>query len=267
MGSWYVAVGPAGAERLTVAGRWDAFVSLNLFRFVLLRWYFRLIVWYSFRWRVSRLPLRLNPLHPDRAGGRGFIGNSVRAFQPVLVAHTVVLAGLVGGRIWYEGMKLPAFQIEIVGAVALLMAIVLAPLTFFVLNFARAKREGARQYGLLAMRYVDEFREKWMRDRRSAGEPLVGSADIQSLADLASDETAHADDRHRTGHPRSVHAGVGAGARLGLGRASHVGDGGRVGLRHDAGHADVLGPGHRGADRARPLAGHAGPRVADGLGA
>jgi hypothetical protein len=109
----------------------------------------------------------------------------VWAFEPVLVAHTVVLAGLIGRRIWYEGAKLPAFQIEIVGAVALLMAIVLAPLTLFVLKLARAKRQGARQYGLLAMRYVDEFREKWMRERRPDGEPLVGSADTQSLADLA----------------------------------------------------------------------------------
>jgi hypothetical protein len=134
---------------------------------------------------VSRLPLRLNPLHPDRTGGLGFLGNSVRAFQPVLGAHTVVLAGLIASRIWYEGMKLPAFQIEIAGAVVLLMAIVLAPLTFFVLKLARAKREGTRQYGLLATRYVDEFREKWMRARRLEGEPLVGSADIQSLADLA----------------------------------------------------------------------------------
>jgi hypothetical protein len=185
VGSWYVAVGPTGDERLTVAGWWYAFVSLNLFRCVLLRWYFRLIVWYVFMWRVSRLPLRLNPLHPDHAGGLGFLGSSVRAFQPVLVAHTVVLAGVIGGRIWYEGMKLPAFQIEILGAVALLMAIALAPLTFFVLKLAGAKREGAREYGLLAMRYVDEFRERWMRDRRPDGEVLVGSADIQSLADLA----------------------------------------------------------------------------------
>lgn len=185
VGSWYVAVGPVGDERLTVAGWWYAFVSLNLFRFVPLRWYFRLIVWYIFLWRVSWLPLRLNPLHLDRAGGLGFIGKSVHAFTPVLVAHTLVLAGVIGGRIWYEGMNLPAFQIEIAGAVALLLVIVLAPLTFFVLKLARAKREGARQYGLLATRYVDEFREKWMRDRRPEGEPLVGSADIQSLADLA----------------------------------------------------------------------------------
>ena len=185
VGTWYVAVGPLGDERLTVAGWWYAFVSLSLFRLVILRWYFRLVIWYVFLWRVSRLPLRLNPLHPDRAGGLGFIGTSVHAFTPVLVAHTVVLAGVIGSRILYEGMKLPAFQLEIVGAVVLLMGIVLAPLTCFVLSLARAKREGTRRYGLLAARYVDEFREKWMRDRHPEGEPLVGSADIQSLADLA----------------------------------------------------------------------------------
>jgi len=184
VGTWYATVGPAGDNYLTVAGWWYAFVSLNLFRFVLLRWYFRLLVWYVFLWRVSRLPLRLNPLHPDRAGGLGFMGSSVFAFIPVLVAQTAVLAGVIGGRILHEGMKLPAFYMEIAGAVALFMAVVLAPLLFFILKLAQAKREGTREYGLLAMRYVDEFRDKWLGERRPAGEPLTGSADIQSLADL-----------------------------------------------------------------------------------
>jgi len=183
--SWYIAIDPAGGESLTAAGWWYAFVSLNLFRFVLLRWYFRLIVWYVFLWRVSRLPLRLNPLHPDRAGGLGFIGNSVFAFLPVLLAQSAVLAGVIGDRLLNEGMTLPPFYIEIASAVALLMAVMLAPLLFFIAKLAGAKREGTREYGLLAMRYVDEFRDKWMGERRPAGEPLAGSADIQSLADLA----------------------------------------------------------------------------------
>ncbi|HWV89153.1 MAG TPA: hypothetical protein VNZ59_03630 [Burkholderiales bacterium] len=185
VGTWYVAVDASGGESLTAAGWWYAFVSLNLFRFVLLRWYFRLFVWYVFLWRVSRLPLRLNPLHPDRAGGLGFIGSSVFAFVPVLVAQTAVLAGVIGDRILHEGVKLPAFYMEIASAVGLLMAVVLAPLPFFIFQLARAKREGTREYGLLAMRYADEFRDKWMGGRRPAGEPLVGSADFQSLADLA----------------------------------------------------------------------------------
>jgi hypothetical protein len=185
LGSWYIAIDPAGGESLTAAGWWYAFVSLNMFRFVLVRWYFRLFIWYVFLWRVSRLPLRLNPLHPDRAAGLGFIGNSVFAFMPVLLAQSTVLAGVIGNRILHEGMKLPAFYLEIAGAVALLMAVALAPLVFFVPKLAYAKREGAREYGLLAMRYVDEFRDKWLGERPPAGEPLTGSADIQSLADLA----------------------------------------------------------------------------------
>ncbi len=37
------------------------------------------IIWYVFLWRVSRLPLQLEPLHPDRAGGIGFVGDCMRA--------------------------------------------------------------------------------------------------------------------------------------------------------------------------------------------
>jgi hypothetical protein len=36
----------------------------------------------------------------------------------------------------------------------------------------------------LGQRYVREFNQKWVRGGAPSGEPLVGSADIQSLADL-----------------------------------------------------------------------------------
>ena len=38
-------------------------------------------------------------------------------------------------------------------------------------------------YGKLGQRYAREFDRKWMRDG-APDEPLLGSADIQSLADL-----------------------------------------------------------------------------------
>ncbi|HEY1458587.1 MAG TPA: hypothetical protein VGH59_00865, partial [Casimicrobiaceae bacterium] len=40
------------------------------------------------------------------------------------------------------------------------------------------------EYGTLAERYVREFDAKWLHGGAPADEPLVGSADIQSLADL-----------------------------------------------------------------------------------
>ena len=183
--TWYAVTGADGMQHLTVAGWWYAFISLNVFRFMLLRWYFRLILWYIFLWRVARLPLRLNALHPDASGGLGFLGNSPFALLPLLLAHTTTLAGVIGGRLWHEGMKLTEFQLEIGGSVALLMSAALLPLTFFMFQIARAKRDASREYGVMAMRYVDEFRAKWLVKRGPAGEPLLGSADFQSLVDLA----------------------------------------------------------------------------------
>jgi hypothetical protein len=61
---------------------------------------------------------------------------------------------------------------------------VLGPLLLFMPRLAEARRVGLREYGTLAQRYVREFDDKWLRGGASAGEPLVGSADIQSLADL-----------------------------------------------------------------------------------
>ena len=61
---------------------------------------------------------------------------------------------------------------------------VLGPLLVFAPQLAAAKRKGLREYGTLAERYVREFDAKWLRGGAPADEPFVGSADIQSLADL-----------------------------------------------------------------------------------
>ncbi|MFM7448698.1 MAG: hypothetical protein ACKO24_08885 [Leptolyngbyaceae cyanobacterium] len=53
---------------LSLAGKWLALVSLPIYRFLLLRWVWRFIIWACFLWQVSRLRLQLIPTHPDRAG-------------------------------------------------------------------------------------------------------------------------------------------------------------------------------------------------------
>jgi len=181
--TWY-AQPVKGSVQYTLAGYWYAFISLPIFRFILFRWCFRLSIWYLFLWRVSRLRLRLNPLHPDRAGGLGFLGTAVSAFIPVLIALTALLSGLIGNQIWHQGAKLPDFKIEIAASMVSLMLIVLVPLAFFFLQMAQAKRVAMLEYGLLANQYVSEFRQKWLHGRETSDKELLGSADIQSLADL-----------------------------------------------------------------------------------
>jgi len=180
--SWYAA--NTHPWHLTAAGIWYAFLSLPVLRFILLRWYFRLFVWYRFLWQVRSLPLQLNLFHPDRAGGLGFLSCSVLAFAPVLVAQTVILAGFIGDRIWHAGAHLPGFELEILTAVVFLVGIVLAPLGFFVIRLEKAQQLARGQYGILASHYVNDFHRKWIDGNGERVEPLLGTQDLQSLSDL-----------------------------------------------------------------------------------
>jgi hypothetical protein len=181
--TWY-AVPAGGGQHLSPAGWWFVYVSLPLFQFILFRWYFRLFVWIRFLWQVTRGELNLVPTHPDRAGGLGFLSGTVIAFAPVLMAHGVLLAGLIANRIFFYAARLPDFKAELAVVVAFLLVIVLGPLLLFTPHLGRARRVGLREYGTLAQRYVREFDDKWLRGGAPADERLVGSADIQSLADL-----------------------------------------------------------------------------------
>jgi hypothetical protein len=181
--TWYAT--PSGdGTTLSFAGIWYGYVSLPLFQFLLVRWYFRLVIWARLLWQVSRIELRLIPTHPDRLGGLGFLSATVYAFTLLAVAHGALLAGPLANRIFYLGAQLLEFKAEIAVTLAFVLAIVILPLLVFVPQLAQAKRTGLREYGTLGERYVREFDAKWLRGGAPDGEALVGSADIQSLADL-----------------------------------------------------------------------------------
>lgn len=95
-----------------------------------------------------------------------------------------MLAGLAASQIFYAGQNLMAYKVEIVGYLAFFVAAMLIPLTVFIPRLVRAKRKRKRDFGGLASRYVQEFEEKWNDGARPANETLLGSGDIQSLADL-----------------------------------------------------------------------------------
>jgi hypothetical protein len=181
--TWYAV--PAG-EKLqpSLAGWWYGYVSLPIFQFMLLRWYFRLCIWVRFLWQVSRLELSLVPTHPDGAGGLGFLSLNVPAFTPLLLAQGSLYAGMLANRIFFLGAKLPEFITDLALWAAVLLFAVLGPFLVFLPQLWRAKRRGLLEYGVLAQRYVREFDHKWLRGGAATDEPLVGSGDIQSLADL-----------------------------------------------------------------------------------
>ena len=180
--TWYYM--PGGRWNLTPAGFWYVFVSIPVLQFILLRWYARLFIWFRFLWHVSRLNLHLVPTHPDRCAGLAFVGKSAYAYGPILFAQGAMLAGLVASRVLYRGESLLSFKLQIAGFIVFFVVVILGPLLMFTPKLAAAKRKGLADYGLVAQQYVDDFERKWVLGEHGPSEELLGSGDIQSLADL-----------------------------------------------------------------------------------
>lgn len=181
--TWYARI-ENGGSTMTLAGLWFLWVSNPIYQFLLFRWYFRLFIWARFLWQVSRIDLDLIPTHPDRNAGLGFLGVSAFALSPLLTAHGAALAGLLANSIFYEGATLTDFKLEIMALVVFLMLIVLGPLCVFAPKILAAKRTGLREYGQFTAEYMREFDRRWLRSADRDGEALLGTGDIQSLADI-----------------------------------------------------------------------------------
>ena len=181
--TWYAIAGSRGAT-LTLPGHWFSWVSNPVLQFLLLRWLYRLAIWTRFLWQVSRIHLDLIPTHPDRNGGLAFLGGSAYAYSPLLASFSALVAGLCASRIFHEGASLADFKLEIVSMVVIGLVLVLGPLSVFAPQILAARRGGLREYGAFAAEYTRDFDRRWLRSADRDGEALLGTGDIQSLADL-----------------------------------------------------------------------------------
>ena len=180
-----VTSGLDAAEARSLAGWWYWIVGLTLFRFLLFRLLWRVALWWHLLWRLSRLDLRLMPAHADGSGGLGLLGDVQSHFLPLVVANTAVLSASFAEDI---GTGRVPFELAYTAFVAMLLGgalVVLGPLAPFVPRLWACRQQGLGAYMELAARYANAFDRKWLAKDTSADDaPLLGSPDIQTLADL-----------------------------------------------------------------------------------
>jgi hypothetical protein len=179
--TWYASP-EAKHLHLTMAGYWYAFVSIPIFQFILLRWYFRIVIWFRLLWQISRLNLCLCAAHPDLAGGIGFLGRGSYAFGPILFAQGALLSGLIANRVLNEGQNLLSFKTEAAGFVVFFILVILGPLVMFAPSLDSSKQKGSAAYGLIASRYLFRLESKWIRSGHLETGELPAMEDIRSVA-------------------------------------------------------------------------------------
>ncbi|MGO9056039.1 MAG: hypothetical protein ACLQU2_01420 [Candidatus Binataceae bacterium] len=168
----------------SLVGYYYAFVAIPIFQFLMYRWAFRMVVWTRLLWQVSNLDLLLTPTHPDGAGGLGFLGKGTIPFGVILFALSSVISAAIASRILFGGATLEQFELIYATLIVLALIVFAGPLMVFAPKLFRLKQDGLLRYGTLASQYTQLFERKWVDGIDTEEEPLLGTGDIQSLADL-----------------------------------------------------------------------------------
>jgi hypothetical protein len=157
---------------------------MPLLLFVWFLWAWRLGVWAYLLFRISKLELRVVATHPDRAGGLGFIQVGMRRFSVLVFAISSILCASIGEEILFSGASLRSYELDLALFFLICLTVILGPLMVFTPRLIRSKLEYWGRYGHLANSYVQAFDEKWILQTDYSPRSLLGSPDIQSLADL-----------------------------------------------------------------------------------
>jgi hypothetical protein len=173
-----------GVLGLSLTALWYQVVAVPILQFFALRWLWRLLSWVLFLLDLTRLRLSLIPTHPDRAGGLGFLADAHVSLAIFPLAFGCIVAGHAAFQIVFEGVPIDAFYGLFLFYLGIMVLICVAPMLVFVPQLAQTRRLGLRRYSLLADEHNRAFEEKWVSGQRPPDQALLGSSDVQSLADL-----------------------------------------------------------------------------------
>jgi hypothetical protein len=174
------------AGAMTLAGWWFGLVSTPVFRFLLLRWFWRMFLWTSFLWRASRINLFLVATHTDLAAGLGFLSEGQKAFSSIVFAGGVVIAGSVGNAIAYHNATLASEKFPMIVYGVLAVTVLVVPLLVVAPVLLNTKKRALIEYGALVTKHNQLFQAKWVSHVSDRGDNLLGNPDASSLADLGS---------------------------------------------------------------------------------
>jgi hypothetical protein len=172
------------AGQPSLAGWWNAAVSVPVYQFLMLRWIVHLTIWAWLLRQIARLDLRLMPMHPDRCGGLGIFGVAHVSLAPLNFALSAILSADYAAQLRYAGADVREVFLRIGLATAASTFALVGPLLLFMPRLIDVRQRGLLEYSDLASHYTRAFDAKWLRGANPTNEPLLGTADLQSLADL-----------------------------------------------------------------------------------
>lgn len=178
--------GQAVMGKLSWPGAWYAFIALPLLIYLVLRWLFLQTLWAVFLNKMSRLNLRLLPVHPDLMAGLSFLETSLRACLPFAFAIGTIVAGGISNQLARGNSGVAGFKSTSIATVAIVLLICTGPLYTFFGILLRTRHRGTFEYGALAIELGHRFESKWLERYGQVEIETLQAPDFSATTDLYS---------------------------------------------------------------------------------
>jgi hypothetical protein len=180
--SW-MTPGEDGAGALGAAGWWSVLVGGSLVRLLVLFALWKLLIWCWLLWRLARLPLRYQPLHPDRCAGIGMLAWAQSGFAGLVAALSAQLGCLIADAVTYRGVELASFKIPAAAFAVAMLLLLFAPLLVFLRPLADACARTQVAFQEWASRAAKQVGGAMQRTGDEAIAAQLSSPEVSSLTD------------------------------------------------------------------------------------
>jgi hypothetical protein len=157
-------------------------IYMVLLGLALWRWF----LFALFFWRVSRLQLRLVSCDPDQSGGLGFLGYSLCAFLPVVIAASIAVGSVLRYQALHSVFSRGSVFAVLIVWVTVVLLVFIGPLAVFSAKLTHLGRVGYLQYGSLAHLHAEQFHERWVDGREDHLPELLTAREVNVLHNMAS---------------------------------------------------------------------------------
>ncbi|RPI69051.1 MAG: hypothetical protein EHM43_03005 [Ignavibacteriae bacterium] len=166
---WYAHGGRDGAS-FTLAGWWYYLVAIPIYQFIMARVLWTYLVWIWVLWRLARTDLQIIAAHGDHMGGLSVLAKGQFGFVIYLFSMTTKVAGLLTLEILNGDLTFEAARVQMLTAVLVGLALVVAPMILFFNDLSDARRRAIIDYATLSTHYGRSFHERWIEGKAPTNE-------------------------------------------------------------------------------------------------
>jgi hypothetical protein len=164
---------------------WYNLVSISIFRFILVRWFWSYCCWVWLLVKIAGCRLKLTPTHSDKACGLNMLVFPQSRFNMFFVALALTSSGKLINDIVYRHVQIDSVKIEAAILIAISFIMLLGPYLLFMPKLFRARIDAQISLNKKSQQLSEDFDRTWLHTR-ATGEKDQDKPDPSIMIDYYS---------------------------------------------------------------------------------